>query len=126
MRHGRVDTIAPRAAGKSFICVLALILISVFRPGSHQFMCSPGKQQSVKIASAKIQQIFELLPLLKKEVLIEKKSNDYYTLIFRNTSILDILTPLNSTRGNRANCGILDEYRKMVAVLKSLKLRERP
>lgn len=111
MRHGRVDTIAPRAAGKSFICVLALILISVFRPGSHQFMCSPGKQQSVKIASAKIQQIFELLPLLKKEVLIEKKSNDYYTLIFRNTSILDILTPLNSTRGNRANCGILDEYR---------------
>ena len=91
MRHGRVDTIAPRAAGKSFICVLALILISVFRPGSHQFMCSPGKQQSVKIASAKIQQIFELLPLLKKEVLIEKKSNDYYTLIFRNTSILDIL-----------------------------------
>lgn len=32
-------------------------------------------------------------------------------MIFRNTSILDILTPLNSTRGNRANCGILDEYR---------------
>lgn len=35
LRYGRVLTIAPRAAGKSFICILALYLICVFRPGSH-------------------------------------------------------------------------------------------
>lgn len=35
MRFGRVLTIAPRAAGKSFICILALYLICIFRPGSH-------------------------------------------------------------------------------------------
>lgn len=35
LRHGRVLTIAPRAAGKTFICVLALYLICIFRPGSH-------------------------------------------------------------------------------------------
>ena len=35
LRYGRVLTIAPRAAGKSFICILALYLICIFRPGSH-------------------------------------------------------------------------------------------
>lgn len=35
LRYGRVLTIAPRAAGKSFICILALYLICMFRPGSH-------------------------------------------------------------------------------------------
>ena len=35
LRHGRILTIAPRAAGKSFICLLALYLICIFRPRSH-------------------------------------------------------------------------------------------
>lgn len=35
LRFGRVLTIAPRGAGKSFICILALYLICIFRPGSH-------------------------------------------------------------------------------------------
>lgn len=35
LRHGRILTIAPRAAGKSFICILALMLICIFRPNSH-------------------------------------------------------------------------------------------
>lgn len=43
LRHGRILTIAPRAAGKSFICILAIYLICMFRPGSHCFQCAPGK-----------------------------------------------------------------------------------
>lgn len=35
LRHGRILTIAPRAAGKSFICILAMYLICIFRPHSH-------------------------------------------------------------------------------------------
>ena len=37
----------------------------------------------------------------------------YMTLTFRNGSIMDILTPLASTRGNRATAGIIDEYRQI-------------
>jgi hypothetical protein len=37
--------------------------------------------------------------------------NDYVKLTFRNGSLLDVMTPLNSTRGNRATAGILDEFR---------------
>lgn len=40
LRYGRLLTIAPRAAGKSFICILALYLICIFRPKSHVFQCA--------------------------------------------------------------------------------------
>ena len=32
---------------------------------------------------------------------------------FRNGSIMDVMSPINSTRGNRATAGILDEYRQI-------------
>lgn len=112
LRHGRILTVAPRAAGKSFICLLALYLICMFRPHSTTFICSPGKAQSAKIAAQKIKQLWELLPILKWE--IEGEGNfgaDYVKLTFKNGSTLTVMTPLNSTRGQRATFGILDEYR---------------
>ena len=113
LRYGRILTIAPRAAGKSFICILALYLICIFRPGSHVFNCAPGKAQGAKIANQKIHQLWELLPLLKSEILGEGNfGSDYVKLTFRNGSIMDIMSPINSTRGNRATAGILDEYRQ--------------
>lgn len=112
MRHGRILTIAPRAAGKSFICILALMLICIFRPGSRCFSCAPGKAQSAKIANQKIHQLWEIFPLLKNEVLGEGNfGSDYCLLSYRNGSQLTIMTPISSTRGNRATAGIIDEYR---------------
>lgn len=112
VRHGRIVTIAPRAAGKSFICILALYLICIFRPGSHVFQCAPGKAQGSKIANQKIHQLWELMPLLKEEIIGDGNFGpDYVKLSFRNGSIMDIMSPLNSTRGNRATAGILDEFR---------------
>lgn len=118
LRYGRVLTIAPRAAGKSFICILALYLICIFRPGTHVFQCAPGKAQGAKIASQKIHQLWDFFPLLKEEIIGNGNfGNDYVRLTFRNKSVMDIMSPLNSTRGNRANAGILDEFRQ------NLKLR---
>lgn len=121
LRHGRVLTIAPRAAGKSFICILALYLICIFRPGSHVFQCAPGKAQGSKIANQKIHQLWDLMPLLKDEIIGDGNFGpDYIKLSFRNGSIMDIMSPLNSTRGNRATAGILDEFRQ-IKILKFLK-----
>ena len=112
VRYGRVLTIAPRAAGKSFICIIALYLICIFRPGSHVFICSPGKAQGAKIATQKIHQVWDIWPLLKNEIIGNGNfGNDYVRLTFKNKSLFDVMTPLNSTRGNRATCGILDEFR---------------
>lgn len=112
LRYGRVLTIAPRAAGKSFICILALYLICIFRPGSHVFQCAPGKAQGAKISNQKIHQLWDIFPLLKDEIIGGGNfGNDYVRLTFKNGSLFDVMTPLNSTRGNRATCGILDEFR---------------
>ena len=112
LRYGRVLTIAPRAAGKSFICILALYLICIFRPGSHVFQCAPGKAQGAKIANQKIHQLWDIFPLLQDEIIGGGNfGNDYVRLTFKNGSLFDVMTPLNSTRGNRATCGILDEFR---------------
>lgn len=47
--------------------------------------------------------------------ILRNRSNDSIVtqskLTFKNGSALDIMSPLNSTRGNRATCGILDEFR---------------
>lgn len=113
LRYGRVLTIAPRAAGKSFICILALYLICIFRPGSHVFQCAPGKAQGAKISNQKIHQLWDIFPLLKDEIIGGGNfGNDYVRLTFKNGSLFDVMTPLNSTRGNRATCGILDEFRQ--------------
>jgi hypothetical protein len=51
--------------------------------------------------------------LLKDEIVGEGNfGNDYVKLTFRNGSIMDIMSPINSTRGNRATAGILDEFRR--------------
>ena len=38
-------------------------------------------------------------------------SKDYLTLKFRNGSILDVVAPLDSTRGGRRHGGLIDEVR---------------
>lgn len=111
LRQGRIATIAPRAAGKSFICVLALYLICMFRPKSHVFLCSPGKAQGAKICKTKLAQLLDLIPPLKWEIEKENTGSDYYYVKLKNNSEIDIFAPLNSTRGNRATFGIIDEFR---------------
>lgn len=71
MRYGRLVVIAPRAFSKSFISILAMYLMCMFRPGIKLFICAPGKAQSAKIAKEKIFELWELFPLLKKEIVGE-------------------------------------------------------
>ena len=84
----------------------------VFRPRIKVFICAPGKEQSAKIAREKIFEIFDLFPLLKRELVGEGNfGSDYVKLTFRNGSIFDVVSALNSQRGGRRAAGILDEYR---------------
>ena len=49
--------------------------------------------------------------------ILRNRSNDSIVtqskISFRNGSIMDVMSPINSTRGNRATAGILDEYRQI-------------
>ena len=61
--------------------------------------------------------MFDLLPLLKNEIIGEGNFGaDYVRLSFKNGSFLDIMSPINSTRGNRATAGIIDEFRQKIFI----------
>ena len=47
MRYGRLVVIAPRAFSKSFISILAMYLMCMFRPGIKLFICAPGKARKI-------------------------------------------------------------------------------
>lgn len=118
MRFKDVYIVACRAFSKSFITILGLMLQCIFLPGTKRFICAPGKGQSVQIAKEKIIEIYDKWPLLRKEVIggdisdtPGNFSKDYLTLKFRNGSILDVVAPLDSTRGGRRHGGLIDEVR---------------
>lgn len=103
---------APRGFSKSLSTILGMYLLCIFRPGIKVFLCAPGKEQGAKIGDEKIHEIWKIYPLLKKEIIGEGCfGKDYVTLNFRNTSLFDIVGALNSTRGGRRNCGLVDEVR---------------
>lgn len=127
MRYKEVYLTACRATSKSFITILAMILQCVLIPGTKRFICAPFKVQSAKIAKEKLTEIFQIWPLLRREVvggdISELPGNygkDYVTLNFRNKSLLDVVGPSDSTRGGRRNGGLIDESRKAIAGLKAL------
>lgn len=104
MRFRVVYVCAPRAFSKSFLAILALILKCIFQPGIKLFICAPKINQSVKIATEKVKEIFKLFPLLEQEVINGGNfSKDYITLVFKNSSIFDVVSTQESQRGGRRN-----------------------
>lgn len=109
--------VAPRAFSKTFVSLLGMYLKCMFQPGSKVFICAPQKEQSAKIAKEKFTEIFDLFPILKKELIVENYGNDYVKFIFRNGSVFDVVGALESTRGGRRHGGLIDEVRKVYKIL---------
>lgn len=105
--------VAPRAASKTFLCILAMFLKCMFFPGTKTFICAPKVAQSAKIAKEKIEEILTLFPLLRKELVGDdyNSGGDYIKMTFRNGSVFDVVAALDSQRGGRRNGGLIDEVR---------------
>lgn len=98
-----------RAFSKSFISILALMLRCIFLPRSTVFLCADVKEQGVKIAREKINEILSLFPLLEAELDAKNMSNDYIRLVYKNGSVFDVVGIQNSTRGGRRTAGLIEE-----------------
>ena len=116
MRYRYHYCTAPRAFSKTFVSILALFLKCIFQPRSKIFIVAPAKSQGAKNTKEKIVEIYQLFPLLRKEIVGGDISDtpgnfgkDYMTLTFKNGSVLDVVGALDSTRGGRRHCGLIDE-----------------
>lgn len=66
VRYPRVCCIACRAFSKSFLSVIALYLMCIFRPGTKVFICAPGKAQGAKIRRREGERATEIIPFTEK------------------------------------------------------------
>ncbi len=74
--------------------------------------------ESAKIAKEKIFELWDLFPILKREIIGDGNfGGDYVRLVFRNGSIFDVVSALNSQRGGRRHGGLIDETRKNLKIL---------
>lgn len=90
-------------------------LIGDYEPYGSEVANLAKYYEGAKISNQKIHQLWDIFPLLKDEIIGGGNfGNDYVRLTFKNGSLFDVMTPLNSTRGNRATCGILDEFRQKI------------
>lgn len=108
-RYRYVYATFTRAFSKSFLSILALYLKCIFFPGIKLFICSGGKEQAANIAKEKIEEIWELFPILHREIKHHHFSKDYVKLTFQNGSKMDIVAVQNSTRGGRRHAGLIEE-----------------
>ena len=112
-RYRKIYTTFPRGYSKSFLSFLVLMLKCILYPGSHMFVTTGGKEQAAGIAKEKTDLLCKLIPGLKNELDLTrgktKTSKDNLELIFKNGSILDVMAARQSSRGKRANGGLMDE-----------------
>lgn len=73
------------------------------------------KEQAARITMQKIIEICNLLPELAEEIDFSRgetqKGRDNVTFKWKNGSSIDILAATDSSRGQRRNCGIIEEAR---------------
>ena len=112
-RYRKIYTTFPRGYSKSFLSFLVLMLKCILYPGSHMFVTTGGKEQAAGIAKEKTDLLCKLIPGLKNELDLTrgktKTSKDNLELIFKNGSVLDVMAARQSSRGKRANGGLMDE-----------------
>ena len=117
MRYNNVYITAARATSKSFLSILSKYLQCMFLPGHRGSIVAPNVAQAAKITKQKVQEIWTIWPLLKKE--LEPYGNDVHAnfskdnvkLFFRNGATLEVVGALNSSRGLRTHATFLDEVR---------------
>ena len=105
---------------KSFIAVLGKLLKCVLLPGTKESMVAEHKNQAAQIGREKINELFNLMPLLREEIRWDKGSQttmgeDYIRLVFKHGSIFDIVGLTDATRGGRRNGMLFEESKDLPA-----------
>lgn len=111
---------ATRATSKSFTIFLASVLRCIFLPGTKVIVVADVKGTVIKVATDKLNEIWQHWPLLHNELKTrtgdgvqgEKKSSDYFELEFKNNSKMFVISK-DSSRGIRGNSAIIEESATM-------------
>lgn len=100
-RYKNVFITATRGTSKSYLQILAVLIMAVLYPGLRRSVLAPTKSQASAISQEKIDDIFRHFPALKNEVKKYRKEKDFTEVEFYNGSIFNVVTMSSSSRGGR-------------------------
>ena len=120
LRYVMAFQAATRGFSKSFIGVLGKYLQCMLLPRSKRSLVAKEKKQAVQIGREKIDELQQLMPLLREEVDYRKGkgtiySNDFIRLAFKNKSQFDIVPVSEGTRGGRRHDISFEEIKDLPA-----------
>ena len=105
--------IACRGLGKTFLSAIYCVTRCILYPGTKICIASGTRGQAINVLEKIILELKPLSPELCAEI-NEKESKINGTnaqIVFFNTSVIKVVTASDSSRGNRCNVLLLDEYR---------------
>ena len=109
-----VVIIACRAAAKSFIIALYACCRCIVYPHSKIVLASATKGQSKLIISEKIRnELMNMSPMLRKEILRIKDNQNEVIVYFRSGSTIVVVPASENGRGHRSNCIVREEFRQI-------------
>lgn len=105
--------IAARGLGKTFLSAIYCVVRCILFPGTRICIASGTRGQAVLVLEKIIQELKPRSPELCAEIDDDetKINNTIGRIVFKNTSVIKVVTSRDTSRGNRCNVLLLDEYR---------------
>lgn len=105
--------IAARGLGKTFLSAVFCCARCILYPGTKICIASGTRGQGFGVIEKILSEIKDNSPELRAEINWDETSlnNTTAKLVFRNSSFIKIVTAGDSSRGNRANILLIDEFR---------------
>lgn len=105
--------IAARGIGKTFLSAIYCVCRCILYPGTKVCIASGTRGQAENVLAKIIQELKPLSPELAAEINEKETKMNGTTaqIVFFNTSVIKVVTASDSSRGNRCNVLLLDEYR---------------
>lgn len=105
--------VAARGLGKSFLSAIYCVIRAILYPGTKICIASGTRGQAILVLEKIIQELVPRSEELRAEIDWKetKVNNTVGQVVFKNTSVIKVVTASDSSRGNRCNVLLLDEFR---------------
>lgn len=105
--------IASRGLGKTFLCAVFCAIRCVLYPRSKIVIASGTRGQAINVLEKVMLELVPRSPVLNFEIDHKqtKINGTNAQIVFKNGSFMKVVTASDTSRGNRANILIIDEFR---------------
>jgi len=116
-RYNNFIYLAGRGVGKTWLLAVFASIYSVLYPGAVIRVAAKTRGQAAELIDKIKKDLFDSSPYLRMEVEEVKDNPSECYILFKNGSLIDVVTSSQTSRGKRAHILIVDEYRMVSKVI---------